>query len=229
MLHLQHFTLFDTIILGGYNMTNLFENISEKDREKLKKILRANTSLYPKNINILSNVNKDDFIAIVNYGTIDLELSDYEGNKTILETLSEGSIFGTLTFSLNNDEIRAITKEKTQVTFIEYSQITNDEIIKNDYYIIFIKNLIKLLSKQVSQKNERIHLLTKKTTREKLLKYFEIQAKEKGSKSFIIPITYTELAEYLSVDRSAMTREISYLKEESIIKTNGKRVTLLYK
>ena len=128
----------------------------------------------------------------------------------------------------DNEEISCITKEITQVTYIEYNSITNDEIIKTDSYIIFIKNLIKILSDQVSEKNNRIEILTKKTTRDKLLEYFKQQASERGTKSFTIPISFTELANHLSVDRSAMTREITYLKDDGIIKTNGRRITLLY-
>jgi len=209
-------------------MTNLFENINEKDIDKLKRFLRANTSTYPKNINVLSNIYKSDFIAIIEEGTVDIEFCDYEGNKTIMETLNKGNFFGSLTFSLNNEEISCITKEKTQITFIEYNQITNNDMMKNDYYIIFIKNLIKLLSEQVSLKNSRINLLTKKTTREKLLKYFKMISKETGNNNIYIPISFTELAEYLSVDRSAMMREISYLKEDGLIRTNGRNITLRY-
>jgi CRP-like cAMP-binding protein len=228
MLHLQHFTLFDTIILGDDKMTNLFDNISEKNIEKLKHILKANTIIYPKGVNILSNINRDDYIAIIDLGSVQLELTDYDGNKNLIEDISAGEIIGTLTYSLKQEEISCITKEKTQITFIEYNQITNDEIIKADSYIIFIKNLIKVLSGQVNMRNQRIELLTKKTTRDKLLDYFKMMSKEKGSKTFTIPISYTELAAYLSVDRSAMMREISYLKEDGFLRTNGRKISLLY-
>ena len=209
-------------------MTNLFENINDKNIEKLKRILKANTVNYKKNVNVLSNVNRDDFIAIIDTGCVQLIFNDYDGNKTIIEDITEGEIFGNLTSSINSEEITCITKEDTQITYIEYNEITNDEIIKTDFYIIFIKNLIKMLSQQVGNKNTRIELLTKRTTRDKLLEYFRIQSQQKGNKIFTIPMTFTELANYLSVDRSAMSREISYLKEEGFIKTNGKKITLLY-
>ena len=209
-------------------MTNLFQGLSEKELDKLKRILRSNTITYPKNINILSNMNRDDFIAIIESGSISFIFNDYDGNKTILDELSEGEVFGSLTYSLNNEELSCITREDTQITYIEYDQITNDEIIKNDFYIIFIKNLIKVLNSQININNKRIELLTKRTTRDKLLGYFKQISQTMGSKTFIMPITYTELAAYLSVDRSSMMRELGYLKEEGFIKTIGKRVTILY-
>lgn len=209
-------------------MTNLFANLSEKEVKKLMQVLKSNTITYRKNINILSNRTKDDYIAIIDSGSIQLVFNDYNGNKTIIEELGTGEIFGSLTYSLNSDEITCFTKEETQITYIEYNQITNDEIIKNDFYIIFVKNLIKLLSDQLNRCNQRIELLTMRTTRDKILGYFNHQATLKGSKTFIMNISFTELASYLSVDRSSMTREIGYLKEDGIIKTTGRKITLLY-
>lgn len=209
-------------------MTNLFENINDANIRKIKRFLMASTLTYPKGVNILSNVYQDDFIAIIDEGSVQFISTDYEGNKSIIEDISKGGMFGSLTYPIYNEEVTCITKEITQITYIEYKDITNDEIIKTDSYIIFIKNLIKLLSEQVSEKNTRIEILTKKTTRDKLLEYFKFQAQERGFKTFTIPMSFTELASYLSVDRSAMTREISYLKEEGFIKTNGRRITLLY-
>ena len=211
-------------------MANLFENISEKEMLKLKKILESNSQIFKKNVNVLSNVNRDDFIALIEYGSIELIYNDYEGDKTVIEELAEGEVFGTLTSSIKNEEISCFTKEDTKITFIEYDQITNDDIIKTDFYIIFIKNLIKILTEQLNTRNIRIELLTKKTTRDKLLSYFKYIDKKTsgGSKTIKLPLSYTELASYLSVDRSAMTREITSLKNEGFIKTKGRKITLLY-
>ena len=208
-------------------MSNLFENISDKNILKLKRILRSSTIKYPKNVNILSNVNHSDSISIIDYGNVQLVYNDYEGNKVVLEELIEGDIIGTLSL-ITSEEITCITKEETQITYIEYNQITNDDIIKYDFYIIFIKNLIRILTEQLKSRNTRIELLTKKSTRDKLLAYFKLQSQIKKNKSYTLPMSYTELASYLSVDRSAMTREIKYLTEEGFIKKENKRITINY-
>jgi len=169
-----------------------------------------------------------DFIAIIEKGSIQIFHNDYDGNKTVIEELKEGDIFGTLISPIHSDETSCITKEKTEITYIEVNQITNDEIIKTDSYILFIKNLIKILSTQITNKNNRIELLTKKTTRDKVLEYLKKQSQLKGNKTFFLPLTYTDLANYLSVDRSAMTREIKYLKTEGFIETNGRKITILF-
>lgn len=209
-------------------MNDLFENISEKNIIKLKRILNANTIKFGKNVNILSNINRDDFIAIIDSGEIQLVYNDYNGNKTIIQELSAGEVFGTLTSIINSEEVTCMTKGETQITIIEIDDITNDEIIKTDFYIIFIKNLIKMLTDQLTIRNNRIELLTKRTTRDKLLSYFKLESQKKGNKKFHLPMTFTELSNYLSVDRSAMSREIGYLKEEGFIETDGKKITINY-
>ena len=78
----------------------------------------------------------------------------------------------------------------------------------------------------MKENNEKIELLTKKTTRDKLLSYFKLISRKKGSRTFNLQLSFTKLADYLSVDRSAMTREIKYLKEEGFIKIDKKKVTL---
>ena len=104
-------------------MTKLFENINPKNIEKLKRFLRASTIKYQKSGNILSNVNQDNFIAIIDSGSVQLEYSDYDGNKVVIENLSQGDLFSTITYSLKNEEMSCITKEETSITYIEYDDI----------------------------------------------------------------------------------------------------------
>lgn len=209
-------------------MQDLFENISLKNKEKLLKLLKANAVVYTKGVNILSNVNHDNFIGIVDEGCLQIVFNDYNGNSVLIEELSENEIFGNLISSINSDDCSCITKTNTKITYIDYEDIINADIVKNDFYIIFMKNLLKILGSQLNSKNERIEVLTKRSIRDKLLEYFRILSQKRGSKTFTIPFTFIELANYLCVDRCAMTRELKYLKNEGFIKINGKKVYLLY-
>ena len=84
------------------------------------------------------------------------------------------------------------------------------------------------MSKKLIKRNERIELLTKRSIRNKLLAYFELQAKKKNAKTFDLSYSYTDLADYLCVDRSALMRELKNLKEDKLIKDINKKITLLY-
>ena len=94
---------------------------------------------------------------------------------------------------------------------------------------MFIKNLFIIMTKKISERNERIQILTKKTIRYRLLEYFEIMRKKNNSLNIYLPYNYIDLAAYIAVDRSAMSRELSNLKDEGFINIKGKKITILYK
>lgn len=93
-----------------------------------------------------------------------------------------------------------------------------------DYFLIYPG----LFLNEIIDLNMRIELLSKRTIREKLLGYFTIISARNMSKSFKVPFSLTDLADYLSVDRSAMMRELKTLKDEGFIEKSGNRITLLY-
>ncbi len=209
-------------------MANIFDNISFKNKQKLLYSLKAETLNFRENSSILSLIKNDNIIGIILNGYIEIIRNDYSGNKTIIEELFDGDIFGTMISSLKNHEFDIITKEETTIILIDYNQIINFKMNNKGYYNTFIKNLLQIIVNKTEEKNERIEILTKKTIRNKLLEYFNITSKKNGSRNIYIPFSYTTLANYLAIDRSAMSRELKYLKEEGLIETKGKRITLLY-
>ena len=87
-----------------------------------------------------------------------------------------------------------------------------------------VSNLLQLTALQSRQQMERIYVLSRSTTRQKILSYLNALSAEKQSDTVRIPMSYTSLAQYLSVDRSAMTRELKSLEEEQIIEKNGRNI-----
>ena len=208
-------------------MTNLFTKISEKNQEKILKILEASTLNFKPNCQILTSVKLDNMIGIVLSGYMQIIRTDYNGNRTIIEELTENDVFGTTISSLTN-ECEIITKEDTKIVIIDFNNILNDVENNLSYYKQFIKNLLEIYSDKINTKNESIEILTKKTIRDKLLEYFKIVSKRNNSKKIYLTMTYIELADYLAVDRSAMTRELKNLADERLIKREDKKITLLY-
>ncbi len=209
-------------------MKYLFDNIKPINKEKILKLVEAQTIQYNKDIDILSGPKRKNYIALIESGSVQIVVNDYSGNSMIIEDLKEKDVFGTLLSAIESDECSVITKETTRVTYIDYDSIYNSEIVKNESYVIFIKNLLQIMTSQINSKNDRIQILSKRSTRDKLLEYFKITSQKIGNKRFELPFTFTDLANYLCVDRCAMTREISHLKNEGFIKINNRQVTLLY-
>lgn len=204
---------------------NLFDNISLKEQERILKSLEANTFIYKKDLTILSKIKSDNILVIIIYGNIQIIKNDYSGNVTIIEKLLDNSIFGTTFSNISNPEYQIVTKEESKIIVLDYDSIL-DYKDTSKAYTKFIQNLLKIVSEKIEEKNDRIEILTEKTIRNKLLKYFQINSKKNGSRNIYLPFTYTELAEYLAVDRCAMTREIKNLKEDNIIEVNNKVIKI---
>ena len=89
-------------------------------------------------------------------------------------------------------------------------------------------SITALILDRVIELNTRIELLTKRNSRDKLLSYFDIVSSNRMNRLITIPFSFTDLADYLSVDRSAMMRELGHLKEDGLISKHGNKIRLLY-
>lgn len=209
-------------------MINPFEKISNYSKEKLLKCLKVYTVNYDKNKEILENIREDNEIGIIIEGYVQIVRNNYNGTKTIIEELMENDLLIPSVIYVRNDEYQIITKEKTKIILFNYNDLINYEV-NDKTYNQFIKNLFLITNNKIKEKDERIEILTNKTIRDKLLEYFNINSKKSGSKYIYLPFNFSVLADYLGVDRSAMSREIGYLKKEGFIEIKGKRITLLYR
>lgn len=209
-------------------MVSPFTGISDKEQKKLFTLLRAHIYNFDVNQNILSILKNDDVLGIIENGYAEITRIDYNGNKSIIEQLDQNSIFGTTISSIDNNEFSIITKEPTSVIIIEYHKLAEREFTKYIFYNIFIQNILKIINEKIMQKNQKIRILTKKTIRNKLLEFFDIEQELHHSKNIYLSSTFTDLADYLAIDRSAMTRELKSLKDEGFITIKGKKITLLY-
>lgn len=209
-------------------MNELFYNISEKNKEKLLTYLEAVTYKYAKNKRVLNNLISNNFICIILKGSIEITRIDVEGNKRLIDSYETNSLFCSLSYSFKNEETEITTKEETKIIIIDFNSIINMNENKFSSYNTFLKNLTIILSKIIVKSNERIEVLSNKSIRDKLLDYFKIQSKKNNSKVIYLPVSYTELADYLAVNRSALSREIKNLKDDGLIETRGRRIKLLY-
>lgn len=207
-------------------MTNLFLNITDKNKEKILKLLETHTLSFSKGIDVLPTIIGQNNICLIESGSVEIIKEDYDGTRNIIETIREGEVFGSKMSLMDNDFYKIITSDDTTIIIIDYENVINLENVKYDYYIDFLKNLLLIMNDKNKEKNERIEILTKRSTRDKLLEYFRIEAKRIGTNVIYLPFTFTDLADYLAVDRSAMSRELKYLKEDGIIDVNGKRIKL---
>ena len=209
-------------------MIDLFKNISPSNKRKILKILEANTLTFNPNCCVLSSVKWEGMIGYVVKGYLQIIRIDYNGNRTIIEELEENSVFGSNLSSLKNNEFEIITKEESQIIIIDYQNIISSSNNIYPYYCQFIMNLLEITVDKIGEKNNRIEILTKKSIRDKLLEYFKIVSTNNHSKTIYLTLNYSELADYLAVDRCALSRELKNLKDDGFIKKEGRKIVLLY-
>ncbi len=208
---------------------SLFKNIPEEELDATIKSLNGRKVSFKKDMTILSNLNNTSDVGVIIEGASSLIRIDYNGNRTIVADLKKNDLFGGCFSDYMNEELSVISTKDCEVLFIEYDRLIGKSGLKTMNRSIIIENMIEILVKKVNNYNRRIEVLNKRTTREKLLEYFHILEKEQSSNVITLPFTFTTLAEYLSVDRSAMMRELKNLKDEEIIMIKDKKITLIYR
>lgn len=178
---------------------------------------------------ITTYLEKRNQLCVLLTGEADLIRYDFNGNKTIIGHFTDNTIFGEVLYPANtNNELFVLAKTNCEVVFFTYNDLWTKCRQNCPFHKEFSEQINRLITSQIVDLNTRIELLTKKNIRDKLLSYFDILSSKKLTKTFTIPFSLTDLADYLSVDRSAMMREISHLKEEGFIEKKGTRIKLLY-
>lgn len=176
---------------------------------------------------ITTYMEKRNQMFILLSGTANLIRYDFNGNKTILGHFTKNDIFGEVLYPTNtNNELFVEAKENCDVLCFIYDNIINKCNPKCKFHEELSKNFPILIMNNTLKLNTRIELLTKKSIRDKILAYFDIISENKQSRTFLLPFTLTDLADYLCVDRSAMMRELSHLKQKGIIEKKGNKITL---
>jgi len=184
---------------------------------------------FTKGETITTYLEKRNQMCILLYGEADLIRYDFNGNKTIIGQFSNNDIFGEAFYPANtNNELFVLAKKDCEVLFFNYKDILTKCKSNCKFHEELSSKLQLLIMKRIINLNTRVELLTKKNIRDKLLSYFDLLSTKKLSKSITLPLSLTDLADYLSVDRSAMMRELSHLKDEGFIEKSGHKIKLLY-
>ncbi len=198
----------------------LFKNIENSQILPLLNCLEYKIKEYKKNQLVFQNGCKTNKGGIVLNGALQIVQYDYFGNRSILSRIEENQLFG-ISYSLCNLALPICIEASTEsvILFINANKITTPckKLCQN--HIVLMNNLLNILARKNVNLNQKIECLSKRTTREKILNYLTQKSIENNSKTFNIPHDRQGLADYLCVERSAMSAEITKLQKEGLIKT----------
>lgn len=209
-------------------MKGPFDDMTEVQKSRLFKMLETHTYTFNKNEEILSTLKTTNIVCILLEGYANIVNIKYNGEENLIEELVENSVFGSNISNISDPECQIRAIENCKVLIIDYNKLINFRYYQYHYYTTFVTNLFDIINSKIRDNNDRIKILTQKSIRDKLLAFFENEYKKTRSKFIYLPSNFKDLADYLAVNRSAMFRELKYLKEENFIKVNDKRITLLY-
>lgn len=197
----------------------LFNGLNENELSQLLKCLNPKLKNYQKNETIIKNNDSLHEIGILISGEANIVKYDYWGNSSIITHLYSGEVFGEAYACIpeNEVDINVIATENCQILFLDIFKISTACPCACSFHHLIIKNLLAMIAKKNIILNKKVDLMAKKTIREKVLAYLSSQALISNSKIFNIPYNRNQLAEYLGVDRSALSSELSKMQKDGLI------------
>lgn len=197
----------------------IFKNIERNQLEILLHCIDNYRKSYKKGEIILSEGDSTEYLGIVLSGSVIVERSDLWGNNTILSVVLLGEIFAE-TYSILRDEqmmINVISNEDSEILFLKTKDMVTSCEKACSFHNQLIMNLMSISAMKNVNLSRKILHTGPKTIRGKLLSFFSEWVKKENSLSFSIPYNRQQLADYLSVDRSAMSNELSKMQREGIL------------
>lgn len=207
----------------------IFDHITPENWDEMMHCFQAVRKTYQAGECILHYASHHETIGVVLSGEALLVKYDYDGYKNIIELLEKNNVFGSLLIRpFAEEEFEVIATNTCQILFFDYKHLIKRCSKACTHHSILTSNMLQILSNQSQYLLMRIDVLSQRTTRGKLLSYFKILSIQNQSDTFTLPFPLYSLADYLFIDRSAMFREMKKLKEEGIISSSGKKITLLH-
>lgn len=207
----------------------LFREIEENDILSLLKCLGAKKVEYESNTTIFHEGDETSLVGIVLSGEVKIVKDDFYGNRNIVASVSKGHLFGEAftCADVSTLPVSVLTTCQSVVMLINYKKIITTCSNCCDFHNKLIYNMLKVVANKNVLLNQKLEFISKRTTKEKLLSYLSSEAKKSGSSSFTISFNRQELADFLFVDRSAMSNELCKLRDEGIIEFNKNKFKLL--
>lgn len=208
--------------------TQLFSGVGEEGIGSMLDCLQARICTYKKGGYVFRQGEHVDNIMVLVEGKLHIQRDDYWGNRSIINMVSEGEMFGEAyvapeSGALMND---VLAIEDSTVIFFDIRRIITVCPTACRFHSMVVQNLFFAISEKNRRLVQKLTFMTKRTTREKLIAYLSEEAKRQNSSGFSIPFNRQQLADFLSVDRSAMSNELCKMRDEGLISFEKNRFVL---
>lgn len=207
----------------------LFDRIGDESLKEMLGCLNAKERSYKKGDAVFAEGDKAKYLGIVLEGSVQLVRVDYYGNRSILANIEPPQLFGEAfaCAGLKSLPVDAVAATDTRILLLDAQRIARPCGNACPCHGQTILNLLHIVAKKNLVLHQKIEITSKRSTREKLMTYLLLQAKKAKSHTFTVPYDRQELADYLEVDRSGLSAEISKLRNEKVLECRRSTFTLL--
>lgn len=209
--------------------TKLFSGVGEDDVTSMLSCLGARLKSYKKGEFVLRQGEHLSDVVVLVDGKLHIQKDDYWGNRSILGLIDVGEMFGEAyvspeSSSLLND---VVAVEDSTAIFFDVKRIITTCPSACRFHSMVVQNMFFAISEKNRKLVQKLGHMSKRTTREKLISYLSEEAGRQNSSSFSIPFNRQQLADFLSVDRSAMSNELCKMRDEGLLEFEKNRFRLL--
>ncbi len=209
--------------------TRLFAGIGEEEMESLLSCLGARLCEYQRGDFVLRQGEYISDIMILAEGNLHIQKDDYWGNRSILGQISAGEMFGEAYVSPESgamlNDVVAVADSK--VIFFDVKRMLTTCSTACRFHSMVVRNMFFAISEKNRKLVQKLGHMSRRTTREKLISYLSEEAKKQNSSKFTIPFNRQQLADFLSVDRSAMSNELCKMRDEGLLEFEKNQFVLL--
>ncbi len=210
--------------------TQLFAGIGDEEITSMLTCLEARVHAYKKGEYVLRRGEHLNDITVLVEGNLHIQKDDYWGNRSILGQIAVGEMFGEAYIApesgaLIND---VLAVEDSTVIFFDVKRVIATCPSACRFHAMVVQNLFFAISEKNRKLVQKLGYLSKRTTREKLIAYLSEEARRQNSSEITIPYNRQQLADFLSVDRSAMSNELSKMRKEGLLEYKKNQFVLLY-
>lgn len=207
----------------------LFFGIDDEKLPVMLSCLGARVEFFDKKYTIMAEGTPARYVGIVLSGEVQISQTDYYGNRSLLGTVLEGEIFAEAfaCAELSAIPVTVSAGEPSEIMLIDCAHILHTCHNNCGFHQQLIFNLMKELAEKSIVFYQKLEITSRRSTREKLMTYLAMRAKELGTNDFEIPYDRQELADYLGVERSGLSAEIGKLRGEGVLESEKNRFKLL--
>jgi len=204
--------------VGALETSPLWNDIRPEDRIQLLDCLGASRAEYGKKSTVWSSGDPVPLMGMVLSGEIKILMEDLEGRQNVLANISTPDLFGEV-FALAGAQspVTVYTETGASVLFLDVKRVTNICRESCSFHRQFIWNLLQLVARKNVALNQKIQCVGQRTTKEKISAFLSMHQSRAGSNPFTVPFNRAEMADYLCVDRSALSQVLAQMQEEGLI------------